>query len=64
VWRLVFCSAFFIPSMGLTTMNEPEKSDPENLWTRGTLLQMIFLAIAGVAFLVALVALVSNNLVR
>jgi len=39
-------------------MNESEQSDQERFWTRKTLLQMIFFVIAGVAFLIGLVAIV------
>ena len=45
-------------------MNQPEEPDQERFWTRKTLLQMIFLGIAGVAFLVGLLAIISVKLVH
>jgi hypothetical protein len=45
-------------------MNESEHPDQEKFWTRKTLLQMIFLIIAGGAFLVGLAAIVSVKLVH
>jgi hypothetical protein len=45
-------------------MNQPPNPDHEKFWTRNTWLQMIFLLIAGAAFLVGLVAIVSIKLVH
>jgi hypothetical protein len=45
-------------------MNKPEQPDHEKFWTRKTLLQMILLGIAGVAFLIGLAAIVSIKLVH
>ena len=45
-------------------MNQPKESDNEKFWTRKTVLQMIFVGIAGVAFLISLLAIVSTKLVH
>jgi hypothetical protein len=45
-------------------MNQPEQPDHEKFWTRGTRLQMIFLGIAGVAFLIGLMAIIFLNSVH
>lgn len=45
-------------------MNQAPDADDEKFWTRNTWLQMIFLLIAGFAFLVGLVAIVSIKLVH
>jgi len=45
-------------------MNQPEEPGQEKFWTGRTVLQLIFLGIAGVAFLVGLIAIVSIKLVH
>jgi hypothetical protein len=50
--------------MGLPAMSQPQRPDEEKFWTRQTWLQMIFLGIAGGAFLIGLIALLSAKLVH
>jgi hypothetical protein len=45
-------------------MNQPKDPDPARFWTRGTLLQIILLGVAGVAFLLALMAIISTEFVH